>query len=57
MTAGAKVALPDGNVVKARELSGRAGLLWLRDSQTGVVRVIERSGHGAALNAALHANA
>jgi 2,3,4,5-tetrahydropyridine-2-carboxylate N-succinyltransferase len=57
VTAGTKVALPDGQVVKARELSGRSGLLWLRDSQTGAVRVIERSGHGIALNAALHANA
>jgi 2,3,4,5-tetrahydropyridine-2-carboxylate N-succinyltransferase len=57
VTAGTKVALPDGQVVKARELSGRPGLLWLRDSQTGAVRVVERSGHRVALNAALHANA
>ena len=39
------------------DLSGRPGLLWLRDSQTGAVRVTERGGHGIALNAALHANA
>jgi 2,3,4,5-tetrahydropyridine-2-carboxylate N-succinyltransferase len=51
------VALPDGQVVKARELSGRSGLLYLRDSQSGAVQVRERSGHGIALNAALHANA
>jgi len=57
VTAGTKVALPDGQVVKARDLSGRSGLLWLRDSQTGAVRVIQRSGHGIALNAALHVNA
>ena len=57
VTAGTRVALPDGQVVKARELSGRPGLLWLRDSQTGAVRVIERSGQGSTLNAALHANA
>ena len=57
VTAGTKVALPDGRVVKARDLSGRPGLLWLRDSQTGAVRVTERAGHGVALNAALHANA
>ena len=57
VTAGTKVALPDGQVVKARDLSGRPGLLWLRDSQTGAVRVTERGGHGIALNAALHANA
>jgi len=57
VTAGTKVRLPDGQVVKARDLSGRPGLLWLRDSQTGAVRVTERAGHGIALNAALHANA
>ena len=57
VTAGTRVALPDGRVVKARELSGQSGLLWLRDSQSGAVRVIERSGHGTALNAALHTNA
>ncbi len=56
VTAGTKVRLPDGNVVKARELSGRPGLLWLRDSLTGAVRVTERAGTGIALNAALHAN-
>ena len=56
VTAGTKVRLPDGQVVKARDLSGRPGLLWLRDSQTGAVRVTERAGHGIALNAALHAN-
>jgi 2,3,4,5-tetrahydropyridine-2-carboxylate N-succinyltransferase len=57
VTAGTKVRLPDGRVVKARDLSGRSGLLWLRDSQTGAVQVRERAGHGIALNAALHANA
>jgi 2,3,4,5-tetrahydropyridine-2-carboxylate N-succinyltransferase len=57
VTAGTKVALPDGLVVKARELSGRPGLMWLRDSQTGAVRVLPRSGGGIALNAALHTNA
>jgi 2,3,4,5-tetrahydropyridine-2,6-dicarboxylate N-succinyltransferase len=57
VTAGTRVALPDGQVVKARELSGQPGLLYLRDSQTGAVRVRGRSGHGIALNAALHANA
>jgi 2,3,4,5-tetrahydropyridine-2-carboxylate N-succinyltransferase len=57
VTAGTKVALPGGQVVRARDLSGRPGLLWLRDSQTGAVRVSGRAGHGTALNAALHANA
>src|ERR1700730_112224 len=56
VTAGTKVRRTDGQVVKPRELSGLPGLLWLRDSQSGAVRVTERAGHGIALNAALHAN-
>ena len=56
VTAGTKVTLPDGQVVKARELSGQDNLLFLRDSVSGTVVVQSRDGHGIALNAALHAN-
>ena len=56
VTAGTKVALPDGRLVKARELSGRPGLLFRRNSATGAVEVVERTGTGVELNAALHAN-
>lgn len=59
VTAGTRVTLPDGTVVKARELSGRSGLLFRRDSQTGRVDVLERAGATAdwgGLNAQLHAN-
>lgn len=56
VTAGTKVTLPDGQVVKARELSGQDNLLFLRDSVSGTVVVKSRDGHGIALNAALHAN-
>jgi 2,3,4,5-tetrahydropyridine-2,6-dicarboxylate N-succinyltransferase len=56
LTAGTKVTLPDGSVVKARELSGRDGLLFIRNSVTGAVEARPREGHGIALNAALHAN-
>ena len=56
VTSGTKVTLPDGRVVKARELSGRPGMLLLRDSLTGAVRAVERAGVGIDLNAALHAN-
>jgi 2,3,4,5-tetrahydropyridine-2,6-dicarboxylate N-succinyltransferase len=59
VTAGTKVALPDGIVVRARELSGRSGLLFRRDSQSGAVVALERAGHRAdwsGLNSALHAN-
>ncbi len=56
VTAGTKVTLPDGEVVKARELSGHAGLLYLRDSVTGTVMAKPRLGQKVELNAALHAN-
>ncbi len=56
LTAGTKVTLPDGAVVKARELSGQSNLLYLRDSVTGSVVVKARDGHGIALNDVLHAN-
>jgi len=56
VTAGTKVRLPDGTVVKAKEVSGRSGLLFRRNSQTGAVEVVAREGHGIQLNEALHAN-
>jgi 2,3,4,5-tetrahydropyridine-2,6-dicarboxylate N-succinyltransferase len=57
VTAGTKVTLLDsGEVVAARTLSGRNGLLFRRNSVTGAVEVLARSGEGIALNAALHAN-
>jgi 2,3,4,5-tetrahydropyridine-2-carboxylate N-succinyltransferase len=56
VTAASKVTLPDGRVVKARELSGVNGLLFLRNSVTGALEVRQRKGTGIELNAALHAN-
>jgi 2,3,4,5-tetrahydropyridine-2-carboxylate N-succinyltransferase len=56
VTAGTKVTLPGGTLVKARELSGRDNLLFRRNSATGAVEVVERTGAGVELNAALHAN-
>jgi 2,3,4,5-tetrahydropyridine-2-carboxylate N-succinyltransferase len=57
LTAGARVTLPDGEVVKARELSGASGLLFRRNSQTGAIEVVPRKGGSwQGLNAALHAN-
>jgi 2,3,4,5-tetrahydropyridine-2-carboxylate N-succinyltransferase len=56
LTAGTRVLLPDGVVVKAREVSGSNGLLFRRNSQTGAVEVIQRSGSWGGLNAALHKN-
>jgi 2,3,4,5-tetrahydropyridine-2-carboxylate N-succinyltransferase len=57
VTAGTKVTLPDGTVVKARELSGQNGLLFIRNSVSGAVEARPRTGEGIALNEALHANA
>ena len=56
VTAGTLVTLPDGEVVKARALSGASGLLFRRNSRTGTVEALPRSGSWAGLNAALHAN-
>ena len=56
LTAGTKVTLPDGTIVKARELSGQDGLLFIRNSVTGTVEVRARTGAGIALNDALHAH-
>ena len=56
VTAATKVTLPDGRVVKARELSGSDGLLFIRNSVTGTIEARVRAGVGVELNAALHAN-
>src|SRR4051795_1029745 len=56
VTAGTKVTLEDGSVVKARDLSGRDHLLFWRNSVSGAIEVVARSGSWGALNAALHAN-
>jgi 2,3,4,5-tetrahydropyridine-2-carboxylate N-succinyltransferase len=57
VTAGAKITLPEGGTVKAAELSGRPGLLFLRNSVTGALEARPRTGSGIALNDVLHANA
>ncbi len=62
VTAGTKVLLHAGDssseprVVKAAELSGASGVLFRRNSVSGAVEALPRSGEGIALNAALHAN-
>ncbi len=55
VTAGARVTLPDGEQVKARELSGVSGMLFRRNSTTGALEALPRSGTWGGLNAALHA--
>ena len=56
VTGGTLVKLPDGNTVKGRELSGASGLLFRRNSVTGAVEAVQRSGSWGGLNAALHKN-
>ena len=56
ITAGTKVSLPDNRIVKARELSGEDGLLFRRNSVTGAVEALARSGDWGGLNVTLHAN-
>jgi 2,3,4,5-tetrahydropyridine-2-carboxylate N-succinyltransferase len=59
VTAGTLVAVhgPAGiEVVKARALSGKGGLLYRRNSQTGAVEALPRSAKWDGLNADLHAN-
>src|SRR5260370_18453495 len=54
VTAGAKVALPDGRAVKAGKLSGSDGLLFRRNSLTGALEAMARTGGRGGRNAALH---
>ncbi|MFE7527026.1 2,3,4,5-tetrahydropyridine-2,6-dicarboxylate N-succinyltransferase [Kitasatospora sp. NPDC057542] len=54
VTAGTRVTTPDGTVAKAVELSGQDNLLFRRNSQSGAVEVIARSGSWGGLNADLH---
>jgi 2,3,4,5-tetrahydropyridine-2-carboxylate N-succinyltransferase len=54
LTAGSIVKLPDNTTVKAVELSGAKGLLFRRNSQTGAIEAIVRTGSWGGLNAALH---
>ncbi|MET0467920.1 MAG: 2,3,4,5-tetrahydropyridine-2,6-dicarboxylate N-succinyltransferase [Aeromicrobium sp.] len=57
VTAGTKVTLPDGTVVKAADLSGSDGILFLTNSQTGAIEARPRGDRtGVELNADLHAN-
>ncbi|WP_062069599.1 2,3,4,5-tetrahydropyridine-2,6-dicarboxylate N-succinyltransferase [Demequina sediminicola] len=63
VTAGSKVILAGQTdesgkpvTVKAKELAGKNGILFRRNSLTGAVEAVVREGKGVELNAALHAN-
>ena len=55
ITAAAKVTLPDGEVVKAGTLSGANDLLFRRNSLTGGLEAVMRTGTWGGLNSELHA--
>jgi 2,3,4,5-tetrahydropyridine-2,6-dicarboxylate N-succinyltransferase len=54
LTAGTVVTTQDGQQLKARELSGRSGLMFLRNSVTGTVEARVRNRAWGELNAQLH---
>jgi 2,3,4,5-tetrahydropyridine-2-carboxylate N-succinyltransferase len=56
ITAGSKLTLSDGRVIKAARLSGEAGWQFWRNSVTGTLEARPRTGGGVELNDALHAN-
>ncbi|MEZ5410560.1 MAG: 2,3,4,5-tetrahydropyridine-2,6-dicarboxylate N-succinyltransferase [Acidimicrobiales bacterium] len=56
VTASTPVLTPDG-VMKGKELSGRSGIMFIRDGQTGQVIARPRSGSWGSLNSTLHSNA
>jgi len=56
ITAAAKVTLPDRQIVKAAELSGGDNLLFRRNSQSGALEVVSKTGSWGGLNSILHSN-
>jgi 2,3,4,5-tetrahydropyridine-2-carboxylate N-succinyltransferase len=56
ITAGSKIQLPDGSIIKALELSGANGMLFRRNSQTGALEALPKSGSWGGLNSVLHSN-
>jgi 2,3,4,5-tetrahydropyridine-2-carboxylate N-succinyltransferase len=56
LTAGSIVKLPDGKEVKARELSGANGLIFRRNSKSGQIEALARTGSWGGLNSVLHSN-
>jgi len=56
ITAGSKITLPDGKIVKAKELSGANNLLFRRNSQSGSLEALPKTGNWSGLNSALHKN-
>ena len=56
ITAGSKVTLPDKKIVKAKELSGGNNLLFRRNSESGALEALAKTGSWSGLNSILHKN-
>ncbi len=56
VTAGTIITLPDGVMVKGREISGVDNMLFRRNSVTGTVEALPRTGSWGGLNEAAHDN-
>ncbi|RFU82434.1 2,3,4,5-tetrahydropyridine-2,6-dicarboxylate N-succinyltransferase [Streptomyces triticagri] len=56
VTAGTRITMPDGQIVKARELSGASNILFRRNSVTGAVEARPNNAVWDGLNDVLHSN-
>ncbi|MBX9393414.1 2,3,4,5-tetrahydropyridine-2,6-dicarboxylate N-succinyltransferase [Streptomyces sp. TRM72054] len=56
LTAGTRVTMPDGQIVKARELSGASNILFRRNSVTGTVEARPNNADWGGLNDVLHSH-
>lgn len=56
ITAGTRVTMPDGQIVKARELNGASNILFRRNSVTGAVEARPNNATWGGLNDILHSH-
>ncbi len=56
VTGGTKILLPDGQVVRGRDLNGAFNLLFRRNSQTGAIEAVANKAAWTGLNSVLHKN-
>ncbi|MZD06969.1 2,3,4,5-tetrahydropyridine-2,6-dicarboxylate N-succinyltransferase [Streptomyces sp. SID5785] len=56
VTAGTRVTMPDGEIVKARDLSGASNILFRRNSVTGAVEARPNNAVWGGLNEVLHSH-
>ncbi|WP_340381403.1 2,3,4,5-tetrahydropyridine-2,6-dicarboxylate N-succinyltransferase [Streptomyces sp. SS7] len=56
VTAGTRITMPDGQIVKARELSGASNILFRRNSVTGTVEARPNNAVWGGLNDILHSH-